>query len=423
MGFLILLIYLIAPILIMWAHKKFKVCRAVGSIILAYVIGIIISLSGIADIEVSNTNTSLFISNNFFDLFEVDKVQTILQTICVPFAIALMLFSSNFRMWLSSLKQTLIAFVTGILAVVVSVLIGYFIFVDAGINELPKAGALMIGFYTGGTPNVASLKIALNPTAETFMLVNTFEIMITFFFLLFLLMGGYKTIRYLFSFKFAIAGGKLKIIRDLEYKVNLNKPINTETKKGTIEANDFESYAGITTPKNIKGLLLPFFIASGVFIAGALLSLSVSSDYRVVMLVLVVTTLSILLSFWKKLQQTPKLFELGMYFILVFSIVVASDFKLDSINTNTIGLFKFIVFVVCSCVILHMILARLFKIDADLFTIASVGLIFSPPFVPTVASAMNNKACLLSGIVIGLLGYAVGNYFGIIMYALLSYLG
>ncbi|MEG1910403.1 MAG: DUF819 family protein, partial [Bacteroidales bacterium] len=106
-------------------------------------------------------------------------------------------------------------------------------------------------------------------------------------------------------------------------------------------------------------------------------------------------------------------FELGMYFVLVFSIIIASNFKIDRINSDTVALLGFIIFIMLVGVSMHLLLAKIFKIEGDLYTIAICALLFSPPFVPTIAGAMNNKRIMISGIVIGLLGYAVGNYLGV----------
>ena len=45
-------------------------------------------------------------------------------------------------------------------------------------------------------------------------------------------------------------------------------------------------------------------------------------------------------------------------------------------------------------------------------TISSVSYICSPPFVPMMAAAMKNRAVLASGLAIGVVGYAAGNYLG-----------
>ena len=73
----------------------------------------------------------------------------------------------------------------------------------------------------------------------------------------------------------------------------------------------------------------------------------------------------------------------------------------------------------CS-LILSIILARIFKIDSDTMVITSVALINSPLFVPMIAENMKNKKVIITGITVGVVGYAVGNYLGIIVAQLLK---
>ena len=37
----------------------------------------------------------------------------------------------------------------------------------------------------------------------------------------------------------------------------------------------------------------------------------------------------------------------------------------------------------------------------------------SPPFVPVIAAALKNKEIVVSGLIIGIIGYAIGNYLGV----------
>lgn len=387
---LVLALYLSGPFLIIWLYRKFKVFSKLGTIVLAYALGIVMSLSGLTG---ENLPGAAFLT----------AAQNNLQNICIPLALPLMLFSANFRLWMKSLGKTFVSFFCGIVAVGLAVSLAFLMFKNSGINELDKAAGLMMGFYTGGTPNVASLKMALQPSSETFLLVNTFEIFVTFFLLAFLVGGGYKLVR-----------------RWLVY-VPENNSSKPESGEQIGSEASFEDYAGMMRPAVLKKLLLPFCCALLVVAFAAGISLCwVAADYRVISVVLVVTTLSIVFSFWKRLRLTPKMFELGMYFILVFSIIVASQFSVSRVGADTCGLLLFILSVLLLCLVFHFLLAKLCRVDADLFTISVVGLVFSPPFVPTVAGLMQSRRCLLSGIVVGLMGYAVGNYLGISLYLLLS---
>ena len=69
---------------------------------------------------------------------------------------------------------------------------------------------------------------------------------------------------------------------------------------------------------------------------------------------------------------------------------------------------------------IHVALARIFKLDADTTIIAITALTYSPPFVPTVAGALKNKDVIISGLTIGILGYAFGTYLGIFVGTILK---
>ena len=83
-------------------------------------------------------------------------------------------------------------------------------------------------------------------------------------------------------------------------------------------------------------------------------------------------------------------------------------------------LFLYVLIVVFGSMIIHVGLSRIFKVDADTTIIAITALTYSPPFVPAVASAIKNKEVIISGLTIGILGYAFGNYLGILIATVLK---
>ena len=135
--------------------------------------------------------------------------------------------------------------------------------------------------------------------------------------------------------------------------------------------------------------------------------------------ILGISTLAIIASTNKRVRSMERTFEAGTYFILVFSIAVASQ-----VNTNTIGnidprIFLFISIATLGSLLLHVLLSALFRIDTDTTLASSISLICSPPFVPVVAGAVRNKAIVGPGIAVGLFGYAVGTYVGFFLAKLL----
>mgnify|MGYP003297125282 CR=1 FL=1 len=88
--------YFIFPIIIILLFNKHKWAQKIGTVILAYAIGIIIAL----------LNTAFNFLPNGEDATTLNKIQSSLMSVCVPLAIPLMLFNSDFKLWTKSLKKT-----------------------------------------------------------------------------------------------------------------------------------------------------------------------------------------------------------------------------------------------------------------------------------------------------------------------------
>ena len=138
-------------------------------------------------------------------------------------------------------------------------------------------------------------------------------------------------------------------------------------------------------------------------------------------LILTMTTLSIAASFLPFVKKMEKSYDLGMYFVLVFSLVVASMVDVTSIDYRAgANIIAYITFVIFASLMLSIIFSKIFKVDADTMVITSVALINSPLFVPMIAESMKNKKVIITGVAVGVIGYAVGNYLGIIVSQILK---
>lgn len=75
----------------------------------------------------------------------------------IPLAIPMMLFNSDFRKF--PVGGALSSLLAGTVAVVIMVIAGYLIFKEQLGPEGYKIGGMLTGVYTGGTPNLAALKL------------------------------------------------------------------------------------------------------------------------------------------------------------------------------------------------------------------------------------------------------------------------
>ena len=386
-------IYLLFPIIIVSAFHKWKILQKIGTVILAYAVGIIMSLTGFVTFEPGTADAATF-----------ESIQKLIMNISVPLAIPLMLFNCDFKLWTRALPKTILALVGGIIAITVAVISGFFIFRNTGVNDIENVSAMMTGIYTGGTMNFNALGAALGVDPTTITLVLTFQMLITFPLIMFITGGGYRLFRKILPFP------------DESTSITLNS---------NMEDHGIENYGMMLNkkvfPKTMLGLLLSIgFLAIGAGLSLLLYNLGVVGDQETgtgklneLVIILTITTLSIIASFSKKIRELPKTFELGMIFILIFSIAVASQFNPYSIDMSAISLGLFVLYIMLLSVIIHIIFCRFSKISGDLYTVAQVGLFCSPPFIPPVVGAMGNKKVLISGIVIGLIGYAIGTYMGV----------
>ena len=79
------------------------------------------------------------------------------------------------------------------------------------------------------------------------------------------------------------------------------------------------------------------------------------------LIIIVITTLSILLSFWKPVRKLDGTFDTGLYFVYVFCLSVATMVNIHDLEfSRYIFLLYYIAFVVFGSLIIQIMLARLF---------------------------------------------------------------
>ena len=364
--------------------RRFPILGKIGPVLLLYGLGIVIGNIGLMP-------------------GQMPGIQELLSNAMVPLAIPLMLFSCTFKM--NGARSQILALVTGMISVATAVVIGFLIF-GADIPEGAKAGGMLTGVYTGGTINLAALKTMLGVDDETYILINSYDILVSFLYLSFLLAVGIKLFR-----KFLP-----NTIGDFTAK-------DEAAIKAQIEKDNANPYKGLFTRSGMAqaGKLLGLTVII-VGISGGV-ALVLPDGLFMTIFILMLTTLGIAASFNRKIKSMKYSYDIGMYFIYIFCIVVASMADLSKLDfVGGIGLLGYLLVAVFGSLVLQVIFAKIFRIDSDMMVIASVTFINSPPFVPMMAAAMKNKDVLIPGLTIGVIGYAAGNYLGFLMSQFLNLL-
>jgi uncharacterized membrane protein len=410
---LLVLFYLLFPLLIIMICKRWTVLQKLGSIVLAYVFGLVLGSSGIlpegsqgyrlalqGKTALAQSQVEMLVSEGKAvenDLFvnQIAVVRDIIQSIVVPLAFPLLLFSLNIKRWLRYAKKGFISVALALVAGIVMVTAGFFIWKDS-IPESWKLAGMFEGIYTGGTPNFVAIKMALDVDPNLFVIVSTYDMIVGAFLVLFFITLAPRIFRFILP-PFKPAEG---------YSVD-----EAEIVKQT---ENLEDFSGMFKKGVFLPLLASFGISILIFAIGGCLALLLPGIPMMVVVILSITSLGLLASMIKFVNRIEKTFQLGMYLILIFSLTVSSMADIRTMfGIGMLHLVLFITWCYFGSLILHIILAKIFRIDADNFLITSAAYIFSPPFVPLVANALKNKDVIATGITGGILGYILGNYFGI----------
>ena len=376
-----LLFYFVVPCLVILLCRKYSFMNKIGEILVLYIIGILVSNIFVFPMGLGES---------------LKGIQDALTSVTILLAFPMILFGCDFKCW--KLRKAILTLCIGLVSVLVVDVIGFYIFNDEQ-SGFEKIAGLLVGVYTGGTPNLASLKIALDVDSETYLLVHAFDMIVSFVYLVFLMSFGIKL------FRLFLRQQDSKTTRQQDNKTTSQSP----------------AYSGIFSKKHFPKTLGAFGLSILIVCIGMCVSFLVSRKIDdMLVLILTVTTLSVVTSFFPFVRKMEKSYDAGMFLVLVFSLVVATMVDVTSINyKESINIIMYIVFVIFCSLILSMLLAKLFKVDSDAMVITSVALVNSPLFVLMIAESMKNKNVIVTGITVGVIGYAVGNYLGILVSQLL----
>jgi len=304
-----------------------------------------------------------------------------------------LLFSADIKSWTRLAKPFIISTLAALLACALSVAIGFKIYGNGDNAETySSVGGMLTGLYTGGNANLASLKIALGVDDATYILVSAYSTVASAIYLFFVIILGKKVFRLI-----------LPDFKDDREKVDLE--IN-------IENHDSELFYGLFRRDNLKDLGKALLLTVIIILLGAGIAFVFPKEAFQSVFILSISLLAIIASTNKRVRAIKRTFELGTFFILIFSVAVASQVSLKVLSEVDTNIFVFTTIVTFGTLILHVLLNAIMRVDTDTTLTTSISLICSPPFAPVMGSVLHNKAVIGPGIAVGLFGYAIGTYFG-----------
>jgi uncharacterized membrane protein len=376
---------LLVPAAAIVGARRSRLLDTLGPVVLCYAAGVVIGNVGLVPTGSAAAETA-----------------SLVQTATVVLAIPLLLLGTDLRAWAALARPALVSYGLAVVSVIV-VTVAVAPRFDLGATTDEVAG-MTVGVYTGGTANMAAIGTALDVPEATFVALNAADLFVGAVYLLVLLTVAQRVLS-----RF------------------LPAPLR-------VGANDDPEVAGAVDPfqvvPRVREVGTSLLLALGVVVAVAglaLVALSgvvegepvVDSDAFATAVILGATTLALALSFVRRVREQPGTYATGQYLFLVFAVAIGTLANLRDLASSFTSVVPYVLLVVVAAVSLHVLLARLVRIDHDTVIITSTAAVFGPPFVGPVAAALRNPDVVPSGMTTGVLGLAIGNYAGLAVAALL----
>jgi uncharacterized membrane protein len=342
------------------------------SIVMAYVLGILIG-------------------NVMPQFFEYDVLHE-LTGVSIILAIPLMLFSSNIKDWIKQPKKMLISYMLAVIATSISVAIGWIVFVGK-MENMPLISGMIEGVYTGGTINLNAVGYAFDSPDHLRVLLNGYDMAFSGIYLL------------------AIFTFLPKLLKKFLGKGDMETIVSTGVNEVEFsQLDDKKKLISIFQGIGLSGLILGL-------VAGISILLTKQMDELII--IFGVTGLALLSSNMKQVQRIKGTMVMADYFMIIFGFTLGAQANISELLTGHEQLLMYFLLIYTSILIIHLILVRLFNIDSDTFLVSSTAAIFGPPFIGPVAESLNKRNLIAPGIIVALMGNAIGTYLGILVVKLL----
>lgn len=364
-----ILIILFFPLLWIYLTRRWKIEQWLSPVVLSYLTGIILA------------------NINFLPLSE--SISHSFSEYTIVLAIPLLLYSTNLPAWYQHAKRSVLAFGLCILSGILCSIIAAFVFQDS-IADSGLISGMLVGVYTGGTPNMNAIGLAMGADSETLVLMNAADI---------------------------FCGGICLI-----FLTSIAHPVFSKILPAFQRDKSAQELVSQKEPIQLQQILLLLGLTLGIIALTIGLTLWIFGDLKqLAFILLLLTSFSIGASFFAQVRAIKISFEIGEYLLLMFCIAIGMQANFSTLLADGSTIISFTAFVLSLTILLHLLLSKIFKIDVDTMMITATAALYGPVFIGQIATTIKNRSLIVSGMATGLVGYAIGNYLGVSITHLLRY--
>ncbi len=365
------------PGLAFWLTKKYKWARYVSAPGFCYLFGILLSNLHIAPAE-----------HELYDF---------VSTYGVYMALAMVLFSVNIKSWLKLAKNAIIGMLIASATVFIVASVSGIIFAPKIDPEHGwKLTGMLVGTFTGGSMNLVAVGNALKTPSELFVATNAADIIFGSIFL---------PIQLALIPLFEKMRVKKLSAEELMGADQSKEEIEKVKKEGYWHKKSWNFY-DFTFIVSLAGLIMAVsYFISNAFDFGM---------WKGSINLLLLTTFSLIAASTKSVSNLVGNEEVGMYLLHVFFVSAGATAYIPNLLESSHYVVIWVIIAIYLSTLLHYIIStKLFKIDYQTTLVTAQAAVGGPSGAMALPIAAQWPALAVTGIVCGLVGYAIGNYLGI----------
>lgn len=335
----------------------------------------------------------------------------------VPLAIPLLLFKTNLQSLVKESWKLLLLFLTSSMATMVGTVIA-FLALRHYIPDLDKISGMISASYSGGGVNYAAMSAKLEPSesinAATIVADN---MMMAFYFLILIGLAGVPLIRRIWG-----SPHTDEIEKDPEMQ-NSRTLSEAYWKPNLISLKDIaiclaSSLLIVLISFKLSALLKAVLGTSDNIVGD--LAINLITDKYLLLTTITFIVASVFKNSFEKLSGSQ---ELGTYCIYLFFVVIGIPASISLIVTKAPLLFVFVFIIAMVNLAITMGIGKLFKFNIEEVVMACNANIGGPTTAAALAISKGWTKLVGPILVIGTVGYVVGNYIGTIVYFLVTQIG
>ena len=371
---LIWTVLIVFVFLAMYAERHYKWAKAVGAALICLVGGMVLSSVGL----MPTTSTA-------YD---------VIWSIVTPVAIPLVLFAADLKKIIKESGKMLIMFLFSCCGTMIGAILASVIF-HGKIAEVWKAAAFFTGSQTGGSANVVVMADVWDIKGSYFDAIYVADIL-TFTFTLFTLV-------------------MLPSVAFLRKKYG---SMYGEGGKALVVENDED--VSMSVFSIAKALATSFaIVAVSVFIADWVNSVSdnfiICQLFGQKYLLLTLFTVILATAFPKFFETMKGAQDLGIFLMFIFFVAVSIEADLKKIIELGPWLILFSIIVFAGIIFVSLLFGKIFKFSIEEISVAANAALGGPTTAAAAAAARGYKELVTPAILVGTMGYVLGNYFGVLV--------